>query len=91
MECSICLEEIKQVDNCTTKCNHSYHLSCFVKVKNGACPICREKIFQPTETIVEVPFIVETNRRHNKLIIFGSMFLASSFFVLLMLFIKGIF
>ena len=49
MECSICLNEMKE-DQCifTLSCNHKLHYSCFLKYsfqKNHIfidCPLCRE-------------------------------------------------
>ena len=47
MECSICLEEIKEPYQLS--CNHNYHYSCFIKMcinnKNSFinCPLCRQK------------------------------------------------
>ena len=51
-ECSICLEEIKTNDCCTTKCNHTFHLSCLLKStsKSNFCPNCR---FLIKESIIE--------------------------------------
>ena len=54
-ECSICLEEINNKDCCTTKCNHTFHLSCLLKStsKSNFCPNCRflikESIIQDDE------------------------------------------
>lgn len=45
-ECSICLEEINNNDCCTTKCNHTFHLSCLLKSTtiSNFCPNCRSLI-----------------------------------------------
>lgn len=50
-ECSICLEEVDANDvkdgvpNCVTcKNSHFIHRSCFDKMTNHKCPICRENV-----------------------------------------------
>lgn len=51
-ECSICLEEINNNDCCTTKCNHTFHLSCLLKstTTSNFCPNCR---FLIKESIIQ--------------------------------------
>lgn len=38
-ECAICLNET----SLTTVCNHFICDSCYLKIKNNGCPICRKK------------------------------------------------
>lgn len=56
MECSICYELIQTTNCCTTKCNHSFCLTCFVEwMRIGAdCPLCKTEIMPlPTATETE--------------------------------------
>lgn len=76
MSCSICMEDIKETDNCTLTCNHKYHLSCILqlfKTKqdfNNKCPLCRKEFttkMQPTtihhHIIFEQLFDIEEDNR----------------------------
>ena len=49
MECSICLDIIKEKDKFTLSCNHAFHYQCFLSLVNNKggnifinCPLCRE-------------------------------------------------
>jgi len=45
--CAICLEIIKEKNNCITSCGHNFCLSCILissEYKNN-CPCCREKLY----------------------------------------------
>jgi hypothetical protein len=50
-ECPICLDTIHNTDTCTTKCNHTFHLSCLLKSNDNTCPICRAIIPNKSKTI----------------------------------------
>lgn len=91
MECSICTEEIREIDSCRTKCNHRFHLSCLTKVKNGLCPLCREVLFEVKEVIVQVPFIIlqQDNNRRGCLVVTACVMLCLFFIIFPILFSKG--
>jgi hypothetical protein len=40
--CIICYEDLIYSDTCILKCNHRFHLSCFLNWKKHNCPLCRE-------------------------------------------------
>ena len=42
MECSICLENIKNENKYILDCNHTFHRSCLLYVDNQLCPLCRK-------------------------------------------------
>ena len=56
-ECSICLEQIVSNDTCQTLCNHTFHLSCMMKIKNNSCPLCRTQIFERSATTAGLSII----------------------------------
>lgn len=42
MECSICLDPIKNLkDNVKLRCSHEFHFECIHRVKTKKCPLCR--------------------------------------------------
>lgn len=43
MECSICVENIEDVNRTITECGHNFHSSCIFKYlcKKVTCPLCR--------------------------------------------------
>lgn len=44
-DCPICLEEMKvRSKTCTTACNHTFHTTCFRKLKITKCPSCRADV-----------------------------------------------
>ena len=54
--CSICLEPLN--DNVfTTKCNHTFHTNCLVKLSptSELCPNCRQELTQYTYTVYSPP------------------------------------
>ena len=45
-DCTICYEEMKEINISTTECGHKFHTSCLIKsafIKN-ACPYCRKSL-----------------------------------------------
>jgi hypothetical protein len=42
MECSICLESIKNENQYILQCRHIFHKECLVYVNNQLCPLCRK-------------------------------------------------
>lgn len=64
--CSICLEDLKKVDDnnddgddykvvvCLSKCNHSFHMNCiFSSLKQSQdCPICRSSVYRGEVTLI---------------------------------------
>jgi hypothetical protein len=42
MECSICLESIKNENQYILQCRHIFHKECIVYVCNQLCPLCRK-------------------------------------------------
>ena len=50
-QCSICLEEIQQTNNCTTPCGHRFCFQCLFQSfrTNTACPLCRNELNATTE------------------------------------------
>ena len=51
-ECSICYEDIKHTNNCTTPCGHTFCFNCMVKAlkSNTSCPLCRTELDYDSET-----------------------------------------
>lgn len=45
--CAICLEIIKEKNNCITSCGHNFCLSCILisTEYNNTCPCCRERLY----------------------------------------------
>jgi len=47
-DCCICIEKMKKVNCCTTRCGHKFCLTCFVRHSKGdiyaKCPLCRTTI-----------------------------------------------
>ena len=43
MECSICLEGIKEANAVSTVCHHTFHTTCLAmwQKQNQTCPLCR--------------------------------------------------
>jgi len=56
MNCSICYNEISDLNKVVTKCNHVFHFSCLLKnFKNNTstgeqCPLCRKPFLQSSFT-----------------------------------------
>lgn len=52
MQCSICYNDILNVNKVVTECNHTFHFSCLLKnFKNNSstgeqCPLCRKPFLQ---------------------------------------------
>ena len=47
--CSICLEDITNINSSITKCNHQFHSNCLIKwiiIGNQHCPLCRTKLIK---------------------------------------------
>ena len=73
-ECPICLEYLYNInndiiDNYTTNCNHTFHLSCLkicYKINNN-CPLCRQKIDNPNETTIFNIYILEGIIQNKKI------------------------
>ena len=42
--CSICLSSLNKTMRILTPCNHTFHLSCFNRIINNTCPLCRAKL-----------------------------------------------
>ena len=67
MDCSICLETLKNTTNIKTQCGHEFHHDCLIKCINNNCPLCRttlENILPPLEDMVpllDVPAIICNN------------------------------
>lgn len=53
--CLLCKKELDETNLCVTKCNHSFHMNCFLSKTNisssyscsCACPYCKEEIVLP--------------------------------------------
>ena len=45
-ECPVCMESIGKINNCVSKCGHSFCLECLLKSykKKNSCPLCREPL-----------------------------------------------
>lgn len=43
-DCPICLDPLGSVNVCSTSCGHKFHLSCMMRCKQNACPLCRKQI-----------------------------------------------
>ena len=45
-ECSICYENIKDKNNCTTQCGHMFCFNCMIQSlkMNTTCPLCRTEL-----------------------------------------------
>ena len=41
-DCSICLCEVEENEDCGLKCGHSHHIDCVKGLIKLQCPICRE-------------------------------------------------
>lgn len=48
LECPICYEMCGKDDTVTTDCNHAFCKACVRKLTNDTCPMCRQKMFEPT-------------------------------------------
>lgn len=40
-DCSICLCEVEQKEDCELKCNHIHHIDCLKGLRQLKCPVCR--------------------------------------------------
>lgn len=40
-DCSICLDEVKNEDDCGLICGHGHHTECIKKIVKQECPVCR--------------------------------------------------
>ena len=55
MQCSICYNDILNVNKVVTECNHTFHFSCLLKnFKNNSstgeqCPLCRKSFLQSSD------------------------------------------
>jgi hypothetical protein len=50
-DCAICLSSVNNLNMCITECNHKFHISCLLKVKNNECPLCRAKLYEEDQNI----------------------------------------
>jgi hypothetical protein len=51
-DCVICLSTHKMTDACTINCGHQFGRICLAKWKNDTCPLCRTKIKEITEFVL---------------------------------------
>lgn len=49
-DCVICMDTISSENNAALKCNHDFHLSCILKLRNNSCPVCRKPLKSPRLT-----------------------------------------
>ena len=52
VECSICLENIENLNLCTLSCNHTFHADCIITsaINKNSCPICRNIIIPSSKS-----------------------------------------
>ncbi len=56
-KCSICLENLTNVNVVVTMCNHKFHMSCInplITAKKFNCPLCRKHMYMKTTTLREL-------------------------------------
>ena len=53
-ECTICLEPLGDSPTLCTLCGHAFHVGCFMKVEDDACPLCRFDITEATRATCEL-------------------------------------
>ena len=67
MNCPICLEPIeKHIDCLTTRCKHTFHTSCYLKIKKfTSCPVCRTVIVDSLSNDTLIRTIVDSPTGEN--------------------------
>lgn len=47
-DCPICLDEKNKNKIIKLDCGHQFHFDCIIKIKNNACPLCRQILTDET-------------------------------------------
>lgn len=65
-DCSICLEEVEEKDDCYLSCGHGHHVDCIKKLVKNECPICRSVLKFNKPTSINVKNIEKKEAVYNQ-------------------------